>query len=120
MKHSDPLESDQPVPDPLIQKIKQTLDNDKPDEKLKQQLRYARQLALEQPQQATYSRFLAPVVAFASICAITLAITLSMSPSTNPDDINNIEAFEIITSNDSLEMYENLEFYLWLEDEFKV
>lgn len=110
MKHSDPL----------VQKIKQTLDNEPFDKALQHRLKKARYVALEQTQTSLMSRYAAPAIAFASLCAIALIITLTLSPSTVPDDINNIEAFEIITSKDSLEMYENLEFYLWLDDEFKV
>lgn len=75
---------------------------------------------LQQPQPSLLSRFATPVFAFASICALAVAISLSLPPA---DDINgmvNIDSFEIITSNDSLEMFENLEFYLWLDDEMNV
>lgn len=114
MKSSDPLESD-----PLVIKIKQTLNNEKQDTDIQQRLKNVRQQALVQSQPTLHSRFFAPAVAFASICMITLVITLSITPTTNPGDIDSIEEFEIITSNDSLEMYENLEFYLWLNNEFK-
>lgn len=106
--------------DPFVQKIKQTLDNEALDRELQHRLKSARHVALEQVKTSFISRYTTAAIAFTSLCVIALAITLSLSPSTLPDQINNIEVFEIITGNDSLEMYENLEFYLWLEEEFKV
>jgi len=66
------------------------------------------------------SRYAGPAIAFASICAVAIAITLSITPTDNSVETNNVVAFEIITSNDSLEMYENLEFYLWLDEASKL
>lgn len=104
----------------MIRKIKQALDDETLDKDLRQQLQETRHLVLEQPQISFFSRYAIPAMSFASICAIAIVLTLSLSPTSESDNFNNIEAFEIMTTNDALEMYENLEFYIWLEEEFKV
>lgn len=108
MKHSDNL----------AQKIKQTLDAEVLDEELQNQLKHARRQALDQPQQKAASRYLTPALAFASVCVIAVTISLTITQSDKPEAVDNIDSFDIMTSTDSLEMYENLEFYMWLEQEF--
>lgn len=104
----------------MINKLKQVLDKQELDKDIQQRLSNARYQALQQPQPSFSSRYATPMVAFASICALAIAITLSLTPVEKPTGIDNIETFEIFTSNDSLEMYENLEFYLWLDEEMNV
>ncbi len=108
--------------DSLTQKIKQQLDEQKLPEEIQRDLAKARRQALNidvNQRRPLLSRYVFPTVAFASVCAIAIAITLVINPIDETNGFEDIETFEIITSRDDIEMYENLEFYLWLEDEMK-
>ncbi len=67
-----------------------------------------------------HSRYTPATLVAASISAIALVITLTLLPVGQSEKTGNPEAFEIMTSNEPLKMYENLEFYLFLEKELKV
>ena len=60
-----------------------------------------------------------PALAVASLCVLVIAITLSMSPEEESGNLDFFESMDIITSRDDLEMYENLEFYLWLDEQLR-
>lgn len=117
MNYSDPNEKK--ATRKFNKKIRQTLDNEPLDKDTLQQLANARYQALQQPQHSWFSRYAGPVAAFASVCVLAIAITFSLSPDEGSSKLNDPEAFEIITSNDAIEMYENMEFYLWMEEDAK-
>lgn len=107
--------------DTFIHGIKQTLDHTPLDSDTRQQLTRARMRALEPPaaRSALSTSFLKPALAFASLAIITLAVSLFMQPQPQTAGADIIQSLDIITSRDELEMYENLEFYLWLDEELK-
>lgn len=108
--------------DPFIKNIKQTLDQQPLDQNIQQQLNQARQEALNPSPLSPvtlFSRYAKPVVAFASLAVIAIALVLNIQPATPELDTDNIEAFEMLSNSDALELYENQEFYLWLDEEMK-
>lgn len=75
-------------------------------------LRAARMRALEIPARSSYSPLWLPAAAVALVMLIT-TITLRMQP-----QIAEQESLEMMTMlDDDYELYENLEFYEWLETE---
>jgi anti-sigma-K factor RskA len=107
MKHSDPL----------IQKIKHTLDQQTLDADTTRRLMQARQSALQPRTSFWSSNYAVPAMVMASVVAIAVLVTRQLpdeTPSFAPD---SIDTFEILSSRDDLELYENLDFYLWLEEQ---
>jgi hypothetical protein len=103
--------------DPLNQKIKHALDQQELDKETQQRLDMIRLQALDSDMKHNTFNYRSPVLAFGFVIAITISLFIFYKPSINAIDLQSIEAFEIITSSDELEMYENLEFYLWLEEQ---
>lgn len=103
--------------DTFIKKLKNTLDDTPLEQDTRQQLNQARHVALQDQHRSTRSSYRLAAVAFASLVALTLGVLVSIQSPDNPTSLEHLDAFEIITSQDELEMYENLEFYLWLEDQ---
>jgi len=60
-------------------------------------------------------RWSKPAFAIAASVLIVLAIVQIQSPNTLEQE--NIEALELIVAQDTLDMYEELDFYAWLADE---
>lgn len=60
-------------------------------------------------------RWSKPAFAIAASVLIALAIVKIQSPNTLEQE--NVEALELIVSQDTLDMYEELDFYVWLADE---
>jgi hypothetical protein len=56
-----------------------------------------------------------PAGAFASIVATAVALTIMVG---EPGDglARDVDDLEILTAGEEIELYENLEFYLWLQD----
>ena len=106
-------------PDPFIQKIRQTLDQHAVDASTRQQLAEARQSVLEPRPAMWRMSYAIPAMAMASVITITLMITMQLSDPVTSIQPDSIETFEILTSRDDLELYENLDFYLWLDQQPK-
>jgi len=84
------------------------------------QLAQARQRALTAPKQHFFSSFFTPVMAYASLFLVVGLISFSVL--NKPADLLNKtpqfdETFALISSPEPVELYENLEFYMWLEIE---
>jgi anti-sigma-K factor RskA len=107
MKHSDPL----------VQKIKQTLDQQTLDADTSRQLAQAREKALQQPQPFWRMSYVVPAMVMASVVAIAILLTQQLPGQSTQFSPDSIEAIEILSSSDELEMFENLEFYAWLEEQ---
>jgi hypothetical protein len=107
MKHSDPL----------VQKIKQTLDQQPLDADTSRQLAQAREKALQQPQPFWRMSYVVPAMVMASVVAIAILLTQQLPGQSTEFSPDSIEAIEILSSSDELEMFENLEFYAWLEEQ---
>jgi hypothetical protein len=58
---------------------------------------------------------LVPAGAFASVVATAVALTLMVSEPGN-NVAREVDDLELLTAGEELELYENLEFYLWLPD----
>jgi hypothetical protein len=114
----------------LIERIRRRLDEDAAglDSAALSRLRQARQRALSA---ATQSRrpwwrarwlsdtsagdWLVPAGAFTSIVATAFALTIMVAEPDN-DLTREVEDLDLLTAGEELELYENLEFYQWLED----
>jgi anti-sigma-K factor RskA len=107
MKHSDPL----------VQKIKHTLDQQTLDADTSRQLAQAREKALQQPQPFWRMSYVVPAMVMASVVAIAILLTQQLPGQSTQFSPDSIEAIEILSSSDELEMFENLEFYAWLEEQ---
>lgn len=59
--------------------------------------------------------WLVPAGAFASIVATAIALSLMVTDPEN-DLARELEDLDLLTAGEELELYENLEFYQWLED----
>ncbi|MFQ5513905.1 MAG: DUF3619 family protein [Myxococcota bacterium] len=59
---------------------------------------------------------LAPAGALAAVCGVALAVLLWRA-APDPNGSGLIEDLELLSSADSLELYEELEFYEWLESD---
>lgn len=100
------------------QKLKQQLQDSPIDPATRHRLRQSRRTALD-ALESPPGRFLAPSLiqglAFAGIAALALLLVLNLNQkedSSPPAD--SLIAFEIVTSEEPLEFYEDLEFYDWL------
>ena len=77
-------------------------------------LNRARQRALAERPRARWLRIAVP--AFALAAAFAIAVPLLRTPLQAPA-ADGTEAFELLVADDSLAMYEDLEFYAWLDAE---
>ena len=107
MKHSDPFN----------QKIKQSLDEETLELSVQQELAQARQQALHSAQQEPTWQWQRPALALGLVAILAITVLLMMPAKQQSLPLDNIEAFDILTSTDELEMYQNLEFYLWLDQQ---
>lgn len=107
MKHSDPF----------IQKIKHTLDQQTVDAETKRQLAQARQSALQPRTTFWRSNYAVPAMVMASVAVVAILVTRQLPDATPSFAPDSIDTFEILSSRDELELYENLDFYLWLEEQ---
>ena len=103
----------------LIRDIRHTLDQAPLDEATTQRLNAMRRKALAQADKPLWLRRAMPIAAFASIGVLAVAIVLLQRPLQSEPAFDSIDAFEIISSSDDLEMYQNLEFYLWLDEQME-
>jgi hypothetical protein len=102
----NPHESDQ-----LESRIRDALDEPL-DKDIRQRLAVAREQTLQQKKVPMWRARALPAMAFAVVCAI--ALVLLNQPTIQLEAPDSVEAFEIISSPDELEMYQDLEFYAWM------
>lgn len=107
MKHSDPL----------IKNIKQTLDQQTLDSDTTRRLKQARALALQPTQAWWRTSYAVPAMALASLVSISLVLNLQLNQETSGITQDSIEVFELLSDRDDIELYENLEFYVWLDQQ---
>ncbi len=101
--------------DPFTESIKKTLDQQALDDETRHKLTEVRRQALDGVEVERPVHFRPVMLAFASIAVLTIAISLLFWPKNQVVEVDNIIAFEIITSQEPLGMYEELEFYVWLD-----
>lgn len=107
--------------DPFDKKLTRQLGQIDVDQHIEKRLDQARNHALDAlDQPATRSRpvyQVRPVLAFATVAAMAFAVLLILGPPAVELPATEIDSLEILTAEDDLEMYKELEFYWWLEQE---
>lgn len=103
--------------DPFVDNIKHQLDAQELDKDTLQQLTNARYLALDGAAARKSFNFQGAALAFSLMLVISISVFIVYQPTDTRMELNNLDALEILTSKDDLEMFENLEFYLWLEEQ---
>lgn len=82
-----------------------------------------REASVRQSHRRRGNRWLVPAGGFAALLmAVIVSFVISTGPSDNPSTIDqsaiaSTEDFPLLTSPESLELYEELDFYQWLEEE---
>jgi len=96
--------------------IKQTLDRQSVNPETENALRKARQAALAQAPDGGMPRWL-PATAVA--CLLMIVVGVLVTGGDHPDALPPITADElaVIASEDELELLEELEFYIWFEED---
>lgn len=105
----------------IRQHIRQHLDAQPIGADIRRRLRLARHQALDRldaPRAAPLTTAARAGLAFAGIAALALLLMLGLNRFDRPPASDSLDAFEIATSGEPLEFYEQeLEFYLWLEEQ---
>lgn len=104
----------------LHNKINNAIDDISLSANEKNQLAQARQQALSEPKKSFFSSFSSPIMAYASLFLVVGIVTISLL--NKPTDFTKTspqfdETFALISSQEPVELYEDLEFYMWLEVE---
>lgn len=103
--------------DPFAELIKKTLDQQSLDEDTRHKLAEARRQALDAVEVARPAAYRPAMLAFASIAVLAIAVSLTFWPEKQTIVVDNIATFEIITSQEPLDLYQDLEFYVWLGEQ---
>ena len=101
----------------LISQVRETLDDsvNRIDAETSQRIIAARQQALTSaPKKFTVPKLL---TAAATAFSILLAVVIVNVQLNKPLESESVEALELIASQDTFELYEELEFYTWLAEE---
>ena len=108
----------------FIAQINEALDAsvDRIDVKTRQKLNAARRNALTQQKQKVFlvSNWSKAIFATALSVFVAVLVVKTHNPFPQGQDVieeENIEALDLIAAQDTLDMYEELEFYSWLVDE---
>ncbi len=103
----------------LQKEFKQAFDRQTLDPDTSKALKTARMAALEQETRGAIPRWV-PATAFS--CLLVVLIGILVSRSDNPAELPQMTADElaVIASEDELELFEELEFYLWYDEEKNV
>jgi hypothetical protein len=99
--------------------IKQAFDRQALDPGTSKALKTARMAALEQETRGAIPRW---IPATALSCLLVIMIGILVSRSDNPAELPQMTADElaVIASEDELELFEELEFYIWYDEEKNV
>jgi hypothetical protein len=106
--------------DPITDHIRQQLDRQTVDADTRRRLRLARAQALEAgdaPGRLPGNPASRAGLALAGIAALALLLMPLLDREPGPAPADGLVAFEIATSSEPLEFYQELEFYLWLEQQ---
>ncbi len=103
--------------DDFIKRVKEELDatEENLDSGIKSRLSRIRYQVLESQKESHWFQkwFLKPKMVFASIVILILAGVLLIK---SPTSVNvDFEDVDLLTSTDQLELYEDMDFYVWLE-----
>jgi len=108
----------------FLENIREELDRscDSLDGHTQSRLNSIRHAAIEHGQKNPGKALLAPFGGLVTACVLVLLVTVyypgqpELSPPEIPGTVSPIEDLDILTSNESLDFFENLEFYQWLEE----
>lgn len=83
-----------------------------------QRLAQARAAALNGESRQRRSPWLLPALGAAVAAALVISVTLQVmhTPDAAPAEVASLD-LELLTAHDDLELYQDLEFYAWLDDE---
>jgi hypothetical protein len=116
---TESFKSDSPEEKRLVNGIRQKLDQscNALDGQTLSRLNRIRHAALER-KQARASRMLLPFGGFVTACVLVVSVMM-FGPTRAPETeavASPLEDIEILTSSDSLDLYEDYEFYQWLAE----
>ena len=116
---TESFNSDSPDDKHLVDGIRQKLDQscNALDGQTLSRLNRIRHVALER-KQARASRMLLPFGGFVTACVLVVSVMMFV-PTRAPETeavASPLEDIEILTSSDSLDLYEDYEFYQWLAE----
>jgi len=101
----------------LVSKIRDALDDsvNRIDAETSQRLVAARKQALENsPKWLSLPKLF---TAAATACSVLIAVVVVTTQLNKPVDTDEVPAIELVATQDSIELYEELEFYTWLVEE---
>ncbi|MBF8269098.1 MAG: hypothetical protein HW386_807 [Gammaproteobacteria bacterium] len=99
--------------EPVRAELQQSVDTI--DAATRARLAHIRQQALTRAPSSRLPRYAFPVVAVLATACLVIAITLNLRQP-QPAQYEMIDDLDLITTSESLELIEDLEFYEWLED----
>lgn len=102
----------------IQQDVKKAFDRHQLDADTGNALRRARERALDQ-EPAAWNRAWLPSAALASLVLVVVAFVASRTHDSNELPQMSADEIAVITSEDELELFEELEFYIWLEGDEK-
>ncbi|MEM7283169.1 MAG: hypothetical protein AAF438_16250 [Pseudomonadota bacterium] len=106
--------------DPLLQRIEQELKsgNDGLDGHVLSRLNQARQKALAQQSQPWWKGLFSSsgFVPAGTLAAVALAALLFFQQTPQVDVPEAVDDFEVLLAEENLDLYEELEFYVWLDE----
>jgi hypothetical protein len=116
---TEPFNGDSPDAQRLVDGVRQHLDRsvNALDGQTLSRLNRIRHAALEH-KQARASRMLLPFGGFVTACVLVVSVMM-FGPGRAPDTeaaTSPMEDIDILTSSDSLDLYEDYEFYQWLAE----
>ena len=100
----------------LNQRVKDAFDRQSLDSDTREKLRQARAAALQQTSGSRTPRWL-PATAVAGLVLVVAAILFNRVDQSIELPILAADEIAVVGSDDELEMYEELEFYIWLDGE---
>lgn len=100
----------------FLHKARSLLDNsaDELEPSTVDALKQLRRQALSQPTRRLWQTPY-PALAMAATVIIAVAVVV-LNPATQPSDMSELEDLPMLTSDEELEFYQELDFYNWLDD----
>jgi Protein of unknown function (DUF3619) len=106
--------------DPFLQQVKSTLDQsaDELDDATLRELRRARYAAVEAShKRSSWLLPLGGLATAATVAAFSVSLWMASPPPGVDESLPPLDDLALLGDAESLEFYEDLDFYLWLEDE---